>query len=124
MNEGSSGSLLLLILPLVLIGFLLWSTRRRHRQAESFNTALQVGDEVVLTSGIYGTIVELDASVARLRLAPELIVTVDRRAVGARAADMRPAEIAPSDTESAVTENPDDPDTSTPDGPDSAQGRP
>ena len=32
MNQGSqTASLILLILPLILIGFMLWTTRRRHK---------------------------------------------------------------------------------------------
>lgn len=90
MNDGSLGSLFLLLLPLVLIGFLLWSTRRRQRAMDQFSSGLSTGDEVVLTSGIYGTVVELTDSTARVEVAPGTVLTVDRRAIGARAADMAP----------------------------------
>ncbi|CAM3916981.1 preprotein translocase subunit YajC [Janibacter anophelis] len=83
MNEGSqTASLLLLILPLVLIGFMLWSARRRQRTMAEFTASLQVGDEVFTTSGILGRIVELDDDRLRLEVAPGTVLTMDRRAVG------------------------------------------
>ena len=49
MNDGSSlGSLFLLLLPLLLIGFLLWSTRRRQRAMEEFSAGLEAGDEILV----------------------------------------------------------------------------
>lgn len=86
MNQGSqTASLLLLLLPLVLIGFMLWSARRRQRTMAEFSASLQVGDEVFTTSGILGRIVELDDDRARLEVAPGTVLTFDRRAIGMKA---------------------------------------
>lgn len=83
MTEGSpTASLLLLVLPLVLIGFMLWSARRRQRTMAEFTASLQVGDEVFTTSGILGRIVELDDERARLEVATGTVLTMDRRAIG------------------------------------------
>ncbi|KRE37064.1 preprotein translocase subunit YajC [Janibacter sp. Soil728] len=83
MNQGSqTASLLLLLLPLVLIGFMLWSARRRQRTMAQFAASLQVGDEVFTTSGILGRIIELDDERARLEVAPGTVLTFDRRAIG------------------------------------------
>ncbi|UUZ43569.1 preprotein translocase subunit YajC [Janibacter limosus] len=83
MNQGSqTASLLLLLLPLVLIGFMLWSARRRQRTMAEFSASLQVGDEVFTTSGILGRIIELDDDRARLEVAPGTVLTFDRRAIG------------------------------------------
>ena len=88
MNQRSpTASLLLLILPLVLIIFMLWSARRRQKAMADFSASLGVGDEVLLTSGIVGRIVELDEKQARLEVAPGTVLTVDRRAIGMKAAD-------------------------------------
>lgn len=86
MTEGSpTASLLLLVLPLVLIGFMLWSARRRQRTMAEFTASLQVGDEVFTTSGILGRIVELDDERARLEVATGTVLTMDRRAIGMKA---------------------------------------
>lgn len=86
MTEGSpTASLLLLVLPLVLIGFMLWSARRRQRTMAEFTASLQVGDEVFTTSGILGRIVELQGERARVEVAPGTVLTMDRRAIGMKA---------------------------------------
>ncbi len=60
---------------------------RRHRQLVS---ALAVGDEVMTSSGIYGTIRSLDADEVRLEVAPGLELKMARRAVAAKVPE--PAE--------------------------------
>ena len=86
MNDGSqSASLLLLILPLFLIGFMLWTSRRRQRTMAEFSASLQVGEEVFTTSGILGRITELHDDRVRLEVAPGTVLTLDRRAIGMKA---------------------------------------
>lgn len=87
MNQGSqTASLILLILPLVLIGFMLWSARRRQKTMADFSASLQVGEEVVTTSGIFGRITEVEDDRVRLEAAPGIVLTIDRRAIGAKVA--------------------------------------
>lgn len=87
MNSGAGfGNLLVLALPLLLLAFLMFTQRKRGREVQAFQSALAVGDAVVLTSGLYGTIVTLDDSVATLEIAPGVQVKVDRRAVGMKQA--------------------------------------
>lgn len=83
MNEGSqSASLLLLVLPLLLIGFMLYSARKRQRTMAEFSASLEVSDEVYTTSGIRGRITELDDEHAKIEVAPGTVMTFDRRAIG------------------------------------------
>lgn len=83
MNSGADfGSLLVLALPLLLLAFLMFTQRRRARQVQEFQASLVVGDAVVMTSGVYGTIVTLDDSTATLEVAPGVQLKVDRRAIG------------------------------------------
>lgn len=83
MNSGAGvGNLLVLALPLALLAFLFLSQRKRGRQVQDFQAALAVGDKVVLTSGLYGTIMTLDDTAAGLEIAPGVQVRVDRRAIG------------------------------------------
>lgn len=83
MNDGSqTASLLLLILPLLLIGFMLYSARKRQRTMAEFSASLEVADEVYTTSGIRGRITELDDEHAKLEVAPGTVLTFDRRAIG------------------------------------------
>lgn len=79
------GQLLLLALPLLLIGFMMFSQRKRQREVTDFQSGLAVGDEIVTTSGLFGTIRELDDRAATLEIAPGVQVRWDRRAIGTRA---------------------------------------
>lgn len=83
MDSGAGlGNLLVLALPLLLLAFLMFTQRKRGREVQAFQSRLAVGDPIVLTSGLYGTVVALDDVVATLEVAPGVQVRVDRRAVG------------------------------------------
>ena len=83
MDSGAGfGNLLVLALPLALLAFLMLTQRKRGREVQAFQAALSVGDAVVMTSCLYGTIVTLDDATALLEIAPGVQVRVDRRAVG------------------------------------------
>lgn len=73
-------------LPLVLIlaiGYLLLirPARRRARDVSTLQAALSVGDQVMLTSGIYGTITGVVDDEARIEVASGVVVRVHRAAV-------------------------------------------
>lgn len=56
---GGSGLLslgILLLIPFAMYFFMIRPQRRRMRDQQSLQRSLQVGDEVVTTSGMYGTI--------------------------------------------------------------------
>lgn len=80
-SQGSGGSLLIFALPVVLIGFLFLSQRRRRRAMEVMQQALTVGDEVSTTSGLHGRIVSLDDAIAGLEVSPGVTLRFDRRAL-------------------------------------------
>jgi preprotein translocase subunit YajC len=75
------GSLLIFAIPILLIGFMFWSQRRRQRTMQQQQAALEVGDEGRTTSGLYGTIIALDDRIATLEVSPGVQVRFDRRAV-------------------------------------------
>ncbi len=81
MNSNGSFSLLIFLLPLLLIGWLFWTQNKRMKQMRQFSSALSVGDEVVTSSGIFGTVRRLDDSTAWLEIAEGVTIRVDRRAV-------------------------------------------
>ena len=88
--SGGGSGLLILALPLLLVGWLYWSQNRRMKALRSFSDSLVVGDAVVLSSGLFGTIQQLDDTSAQLEIAPGVSVRVDRRAIA-----MKQAEVAP-----------------------------
>jgi preprotein translocase subunit YajC len=73
-------------LPFVLIALVFWflivrPQRRRQQALVSTQSSLGVGTEVMLGSGIYGTVASLDEETIQLQLAPGTVVKVARQAV-------------------------------------------
>ena len=100
MDSGAGfGNLLVLALPLLLLAFLMLTQRKRGREVQAFQSALSVGDAIVMTSGLYGTIVTLDDTTALLQIAPGVQVRVDRRAIGMAQPGVTGSTDAPPATE-------------------------
>jgi preprotein translocase subunit YajC len=80
---------------------------RRQREQVAMQSSLQVGDQVMLTSGFYGTLRSLADDRVEVELAPGTTVTVARGAVGSVVppvdvndeADTHTDELRPSDAE-------------------------
>lgn len=73
--------MLLLLLPLLLLGYLFFSQRRRQRKVAQVQASLQVGDEVMTSAGLLGRITRLEERVVHLEIAPGVVARLDRRAV-------------------------------------------
>ncbi|HEU5144422.1 MAG TPA: preprotein translocase subunit YajC [Dermatophilaceae bacterium] len=88
---GSNGngyySLIILALPVLLVIWMFWSGNRRQKQLREFNSSLNVGDAVITSSGLYGTIKHLDAESAYLVVAEGTTVRFDRRAIAMKQSD-------------------------------------
>ena len=81
---GDVLTLVILALPLAGIWFLLVRpAQRRAREAQALSDTLQVGQEVMTTSGLYGTLVGLDDDVAVLNVAEGVRVRFARKAIAA-----------------------------------------
>ena len=64
---------------------LLWRPQQRRMAAtRSLQGHLEIGDDVMTTSGIFGRIVELGDDDLRLEIAPGTVVRVARGAIGER----------------------------------------
>ncbi|MBW8731951.1 MAG: preprotein translocase subunit YajC [Terrabacter sp.] len=94
MNNNGALSLLIFALPLLLLGWLFFSQNKRMKQMRNFSSSLEVGDAVVTSSGIYGTIKHLDDSSAWLEISEGTTVRFDRRALAMKQADMVATEAA------------------------------
>lgn len=78
---------MLSLLPLVAIALLFWlllirPQQRRQKELTRMQASLKVGDEVMLTSGIYGTLREAGDDAVRVEIADGVTVKVVRGAVG------------------------------------------
>ena len=89
-SSGSSGSLLIFALPVLLIGWMFYTQRRRTKESQRLQSTLGVGDEVTTTSGLLGRITSLEGTIATLEVSPGVTIRFDRRAIAG------PAPTAPS----------------------------
>jgi preprotein translocase subunit YajC len=82
---------LLFIVPLGLIFYfmLIRPQNQRRRAQMELQAAVQVGDEIVTTAGIYGTITEIDDDygIVSLEVAPGIEIRIARAAVATRLMD-------------------------------------
>jgi preprotein translocase subunit YajC len=91
---GQQANPLVAFLPLVLMGlvfyFLLIRPQSQRRRAQmQMQSELEVGDDVVTTSGIYGTVTEIDDDygIVTIEVAPGMEVRFARAAIAQRLLD-------------------------------------
>lgn len=100
-------------LLLLLIFFVAFSTRSGRRQRESIaqmQSSLQVGDEVVTTSGVYGSIAQLADTRVGLEIAPGVVIELARQAIARKVDEAELGRAADDSDDSAATH--DDPEAS------------
>jgi len=102
----------LLIIGALLIGFMMWSNRRRQKQAAEFRSNLRPGQRVQLYAGLKGTLVTVGEREVFIELAPGVVVTAIPQAVQGVVDD---SESAPVEEESTSTDDIQDDDSSDPD---------
>jgi preprotein translocase subunit YajC len=89
------------IITLVLLGGAFWLliVRPRQRQMAAHSqlmNQLAVGDEVMTTSGIYGTVEAIEDNVVHIEIAPDVTIRVVRGAIARITSSAGPAEQDPS----------------------------
>ena len=91
----------LLVILVALVGF--WAivmrpARSQQKKVQQLQQELELGQEVVLSAGIFGTIRSLTDSRAEIEISPGTIITVARQVVVRRVADLdEPTSPAPTD---------------------------
>jgi len=87
--------------------------QKRLRAHRAMLTRLEVGDEVMMASGLYGTVTALDDDVASLEIAPGTVVRSARGAIARRLSEeAETGADSPDSPDSA--DSPDIPDTTEP----------
>ncbi|MGY1942076.1 preprotein translocase subunit YajC [Nocardia asiatica] len=101
-----------LLFPLLLVALLVpmfLGVRRQKREAEkvaSMQDNLKIGDQVITTSGLYGTVVELDDTTVDLEIAEDVVTTWLRQAIR----EVRTDDAVNTDATGADATNSDDSD--------------
>ena len=103
----------LVVLMGLVYALLILPQQRRMRRHQQLVSGVVVGDEVLTSSGIYGTIVEIDpdeANVLRVEIAEGVVVSLDRSAVSEVAVEIEAADEAETaeSADEAIEAAPDD----------------
>jgi preprotein translocase subunit YajC len=78
----NSGQLLILAVFVVFAVWVLSRGRRQQRETQLTQSRVRVGTEVMMTSGLYGRVVEVaDDATIRVETSPGIVTRWDRRAV-------------------------------------------
>ena len=75
------------VLWIVAIAVIFWlliirPAQRRQKEIAHVQASIAVGEDVVLTSGIFGTVREADEATLHVEIAPGVVIKVARGAVG------------------------------------------
>lgn len=91
---------IMLVLLVVLVFFIFRNRRKRQRDQADLQTKMVPGVEIMLTFGIYGTLVSIDDenNVAEVEIAPGTIIKVHRQTLG------RVVEPVVADTDDSAVE--------------------
>ncbi len=112
MSGSDLGALLpLLLLVAAFVFLVLRPARNRQRQQAALQNSLDVGADVMLTSGVFGTVTWIGDETLEIEIAPDTVVRVHRQAVGKVLSDEESARMAnePSDVfDSEESETDDD----------------
>lgn len=82
-NQQLLGPLLPFAMMLGIFYFLvLRPMRKRQKAVQDFQSALKVGDRVIMTSGIHGQITKLSDKTVKVQIADRVVIEVARAAVG------------------------------------------
>lgn len=111
---GGSGAIIqlgiLLLIPFAMYFFMIRPQRRRMREQQDLQRSIQVGDEVITTSGVYGTITGEDGD-ARfwLEIDDDVQIRIARAAIQGKASPDAPAaaseDVSDDDDESDELES-------------------
>ena len=85
-------------LPLLFAFGLMWLVmirpqQRRMRQHQALVSSLELGDEVLTSSGLYGTVASIEDDMVGLEVAPGVSVRVLRSSIGQRLAPPASEEV-------------------------------
>jgi preprotein translocase subunit YajC len=94
-----SGFLIVILLLAAFWVVAVMPRRRRMQSHQSMQDSLDVGDEVITAGGLHGRVEAMEDGEVRLEIAEGVVVTVDRRAIAAVAAEVEVEVDAPEEDE-------------------------
>lgn len=83
--------LVIVVAMLVFWAIVMRPARNQQRRVQELQNSLEVGQEVVLSSGIFGTVRGLDEGKVELEVAPGVVITAARQVVVRRVDELEGA---------------------------------
>ncbi len=85
-SSSSGGSALGLILPFAIMGvamyfLLIRPQKRRQREQLALQQAIEVGDEIMTTSGVYGFVTSFEGDIAWIEIDDDVQIRIARQAI-------------------------------------------
>ncbi|MET0325798.1 MAG: preprotein translocase subunit YajC [Ilumatobacteraceae bacterium] len=112
-SSGSAGLIqlgILLLIPLAMYFLMIRPQRRRMRAQQSMQSSLEVGDEVLTTSGIYGFITGFEDDKIWIEIDDDVQIRVNRGFVQGKVDGADAPAATPADAKAIETTTTDDPD--------------
>ncbi len=95
---ASAQLLIILVAMLAFWAIVMRPARVQQKRVQQLQSSLEIGQEVVLSAGIFGTIRSLDDAKVEIEIAPGTVITVARQVVVRRAEEAAPV-VATEDNE-------------------------
>jgi preprotein translocase subunit YajC len=86
---GYSGLIMIVLLFVVMYFLMIRPQQKKQKEIQKMREALQVGDRVVTSGGIYGKIKDINDTTFNIEIADNVRVKVDKASVFAAADDNR-----------------------------------
>ncbi|HUJ41908.1 MAG TPA: preprotein translocase subunit YajC [Candidatus Acidoferrales bacterium] len=87
-GQQSGGSAFTALAPLFIIVIIFYlllfvPQQRRQKKVQQMQGALKAGDKIIMTCGIYGTVVGVENDTVQLRIAEQMKIKVSKQSVAA-----------------------------------------
>ena len=73
--------IIFMLIPVAMYFLLIRPQRRRQREAVALQSAIEVGDEIMTTSGLYGFITSFEGDIAWLEIDDNVQIRIARQAI-------------------------------------------
>ena len=73
--------IIFMLIPVAMYFLLIRPQRRRQRETAALQSAIEVGDEIMTTSGVYGIITSFDGDIAWLEIDDNVQIRIARQAI-------------------------------------------
>jgi len=78
---GGSGLIMMLLLIFVFYFFMIRPQMRKQKELKNYREALQKGDKIVTTGGIYGKIINISDNTVDVEIAGGVTIKIDKYAI-------------------------------------------